>query len=353
MNVQLPNIFRPFCFLLLIFLLPGCSQLNHHEETKVNFNMNLPRTALEDFENVDITVELHGDYEASATQSLNQSENAEISFEEIPLGAKVYAYVEIYTFVSPKEIEKDEEIIEEKKEDKIEENEEKKVEEEQTKEDEQKETSEEEKKSDTVNEVGDEKSEEEVKEELEPEITDKEPEKVKYLLYSGQSEMIEIIEGRNNLSVKLEKLFEDKDEEKIDEKKEPEKEQKEEKKEDEKDPKEEKNPEKDEKDPEEKQEEEPAEPGDLTIEVILPDDETVNDISVTRPDGSNTFTAEEGYATYTWKIDGEVVSTEGNVYTVDTTDLIPGVHYDLTLLATKEENGQTIYRSYNAKICVE
>lgn len=66
-----------------------------------------------------------------------------------------------------------------------------------------------------------------------------------------------------------------------------------------------------------------------------------------------TFTADTGYRSYTWKIDGVVQTfpsaNNNNILTIDTTNYVKGT-YDISLLAVKTVDGKEIYDSYYAQI---
>ena len=74
------------------------------------------------------------------------------------------------------------------------------------------------------------------------------------------------------------------------------------------------------------------------------------EINVTYDEATNTFTAASGYDSYVWKVDN-VVQTEAteNVFTPDMSTLSAGVH-DITLIATRQENGQTVYYSNSGQV---
>ena len=72
-----------------------------------------------------------------------------------------------------------------------------------------------------------------------------------------------------------------------------------------------------------------------------------------------TFTAEEGYESYTWKLDGEETYTSENIFTFNTRGATAGT-YDISLIvkkvvveATEESPAQYEYYSYEAHITVE
>ena len=94
------------------------------------------------------------------------------------------------------------------------------------------------------------------------------------------------------------------------------------------------------------------EPSDVEVIVILPDDGNQSEINVTKSETGCTFTADAGYDSYIWKIDGVVMDSDTNVLVVDTTNFVRGASYDLVLLASKEVDGQMIYHSYHAQIKV-
>ena len=90
---------------------------------------------------------------------------------------------------------------------------------------------------------------------------------------------------------------------------------------------------------------------DIAVEVTVDGQAVENDIGITG--NSITFTAESGYTSYTWKIDGAVQtfpSTDNNnILTIDTTNYVKGT-YDVSLLAVKTVDGKQIYDSYYAQI---
>ena len=72
-----------------------------------------------------------------------------------------------------------------------------------------------------------------------------------------------------------------------------------------------------------------------------------------------TFTADEGYESYTWKLDGEETYTSENIFTFNTRGATAGT-YDISLIAkklvveaTEESSAQYEYYSYEAHITVE
>lgn len=72
------------------------------------------------------------------------------------------------------------------------------------------------------------------------------------------------------------------------------------------------------------------------------------EINVTQ--SGNTFTAESGFDSYVWKVDGVVqTGATGNVFTPNMSSLATGVH-DITLIASRQENGQTVYYSYSGQV---
>lgn len=86
---------------------------------------------------------------------------------------------------------------------------------------------------------------------------------------------------------------------------------------------------------------------DFEVTVEYPQVEA-KEINVTK--SGNTFTAATGYDSYVWKVDGVVQSgATGNVFTPDMDSLTAGVH-DITLIATRQENGQTVYYSYSGQV---
>lgn len=194
-----------------------------------------------------------------------------------------------------------------------------------------------------------------------------EEENQKKVLYSGKSESIVISEGTNILSITLKKVAS------LDEENGEEKSQDAEVVED-----------KDEKEKEEKEEEnekenetvEEIEEKEITIEINLPEDEEINvSIKIKNAEGAESevtasssieastassiiFTAEAGYDSYTWKLDGRVVESEANASSyklnlaeapfnnAEANSLI-----DITLLAHKEDGD--LYHSFSVQVKIK
>ncbi|MBQ7159808.1 MAG: hypothetical protein IJS09_10380, partial [Treponema sp.] len=97
--------------------------------------------------------------------------------------------------------------------------------------------------------------------------------------------------------------------------------------------------------------EEPEEPDPASVELNISIKATsTSDVTVrnVREGKVVTFTAEEGWTTYTWKIDGKVQTTTGNILKVDTTDWGKG-SYDITLIVTKSDANDL----YSAQVTIE
>ena len=107
---------------------------------------------------------------------------------------------------------------------------------------------------------------------------------------------------------------------------------------------------------------------DVSLSIELPENDS-SDIAVTvTKDGTevtssgaftatNTssivFTAEPGYDSYIWKIDGEEKLNRTNTYTLILADAETGAVYDITLLAHKTDaDGDDVYHSYSAQVQV-
>ncbi len=91
------------------------------------------------------------------------------------------------------------------------------------------------------------------------------------------------------------------------------------------------------------------------ISVTVDEDETDIDKGII----IYTFTAEEGYESYTWKLDGEETYTSENIFTFNTRGATAGT-YDISLIvkkvvveATGDTPAQYEYYSYEAHITVE
>lgn len=272
--------------LLLIF--SACSHLDSTSNTQVKFQLNMARSALSELNGVMATVELKGGVEQTKTQALDLSKKSvEFTFDSIPLGAEVYAQLEIFV----------------------------------------------------------------------------EEENQKKVLYSGKSESIVISEGTNILSITLKKVAS------LDEENGEEKSQDAEVVED-----------KDEKEKEEKEEEnetvEEIEEKEITIEINLPEDDEINvSVKIKNAEGAESevtasssieastassiiFTAEAGYDSYIWKLDGSIVESEANALSyklnlaeapfnnAEANSLI-----DITLLAHKEDGD--LYHSFSVQVKIK
>ena len=92
---------------------------------------------------------------------------------------------------------------------------------------------------------------------------------------------------------------------------------------------------------------------DSLIDVVVTVDGEVVENDTGISGNTITFTADTGYTSYTWKIDGAVQTfpsaDNNNILTINTTNYVKGT-YDVSLLAVKTENGKEIYDSYYAQI---